>query len=176
MSDQITKSRGRKQEFDGDSWETPQWLFDWLDSEFHFTLDAAANHENAKCKHYFTKEDDALSRSWYGYTVFCNPPYSRGMKKKFFDHADEQCRNAKVTSVFVVPALPSEGWFPHDTASVVIWISGGRVGFVNPVTKEENPNPPSGTCVIVFTPHALSATTYKNIDRDAIRAIFEVQT
>lgn len=47
-------------------WETPQSLFDELDSEFHFTLDAAASDENAKCSTYFTAADDALSRDWGG--------------------------------------------------------------------------------------------------------------
>lgn len=47
-----------------DDWCTPQALFDELDREFHFDLDAAASHENAKCKHYFTKETDGLKNSW----------------------------------------------------------------------------------------------------------------
>ena len=38
-----------------DDWETPQWLFDKLDSEFHFTLDPCANDLNHKCDKYFTK-------------------------------------------------------------------------------------------------------------------------
>lgn len=33
-------------------WETPQKLFDELDSEFHFTLDPCADFGNAKCKQY----------------------------------------------------------------------------------------------------------------------------
>ena len=36
-----------------DDWETPQWLFDELDSEFHFTLDPCANVLNHKCDKYF---------------------------------------------------------------------------------------------------------------------------
>ena len=43
-----------------DDWETPPWLFRELDDEFHFTLDAAANDENHKCRKYFTKKDDSL--------------------------------------------------------------------------------------------------------------------
>lgn len=52
-----------------DDWCTPQAFFDELDSEFHFDLDAAASAENAKCKHYFTKENDALQNSWGGYGI-----------------------------------------------------------------------------------------------------------
>ena len=39
-----------------DEHETPQSLFAPLNDEFHFTLDVAANSENAKCQKYFTKE------------------------------------------------------------------------------------------------------------------------
>lgn len=39
-----------------DDWETPQSLFDQLDEEFHFTLDAASNDQNAKCEHHYTVE------------------------------------------------------------------------------------------------------------------------
>jgi site-specific DNA-methyltransferase (adenine-specific) len=56
-------------------WETPQQFFDELDREFHFTLDAAASHENHKCAKYYTEEDDGLEQDWRGETVFCNPPY-----------------------------------------------------------------------------------------------------
>ena len=36
--------------FSSDSceWETPQYLFDSLNSEFHFTLDPCSTDENAK--------------------------------------------------------------------------------------------------------------------------------
>lgn len=41
---------------DKDYWETPQSLFDELNAEFNFTLDAAANDANHKCERYFTKK------------------------------------------------------------------------------------------------------------------------
>ena len=36
-----------------DDWETPQWLFNQLDDEFHFTLDPCCTAENAKCRKYY---------------------------------------------------------------------------------------------------------------------------
>lgn len=45
-------------------WCTPQDLFDRLNDEFHFVLDAAATDKSAKCGQYFTPETDALSRPW----------------------------------------------------------------------------------------------------------------
>lgn len=59
-----------------DNWATPQWLFDQLNKEFHFTLDVCADPQNAKCARYFTREQDGLSKEWDG-TVWCNPPYGR---------------------------------------------------------------------------------------------------
>ena len=43
-------------------WTTPQDFFDKLDAEFHFTLDAAATKENAKCPDYFTEEQMGCCR------------------------------------------------------------------------------------------------------------------
>ena len=62
-------------------WATPQALFDELNAEFNFTLDPCATHENAKCEKHYTNEEDGLSRSLKGETVFCNPPYGREISK-----------------------------------------------------------------------------------------------
>ena len=49
-----------------EKWATPQDFFDKLNDEFHFTLDAAASPDNAKCTNYFTEEQDGLAQSWGG--------------------------------------------------------------------------------------------------------------
>ena len=49
-----------------DDWETPQDLFDELDDEFHFALDAASSDLNAKCKSHYTLKDAGLSQPWGG--------------------------------------------------------------------------------------------------------------
>lgn len=59
-----------------DEYSTPIDFFEKLNAEFHFTLDPCCTEETAKCKRYFTKEDDGLNRDWQGETVFVNPPYS----------------------------------------------------------------------------------------------------
>lgn len=45
-----------------DDWETPQALFDRYNEEYRFTLDVCASDENAKCKRYFTREQDGLKQ------------------------------------------------------------------------------------------------------------------
>ena len=88
-------------------WGTPQKLFDELNKEFHFTLDAAATDENHKCEKYYTKEQDGLKQSWEGESVYCNPPYGRGLadwvKKAFYTHTH--------TIVLLLPARTDTRWF-----------------------------------------------------------------
>ena len=66
--DKERKSRLTKGLFSSttDLWATPQAFFDQLDAEFHFTLDPCATPENAKCRKFFTIEDDGLRQSWGG--------------------------------------------------------------------------------------------------------------
>lgn len=72
-----------------DEWATPQELFDALDAEFHFTLDPCSTDQNAKCAKHYTKAQDGLAQDWTGETVWCNPPYGRGVEKwirKCYEH------------------------------------------------------------------------------------------
>lgn len=69
-----------------DVWATPQRFYDELDREFNFELDVFATPENAKCRRFYTKEQDGLAQPWTG-RVWCNPPYGREIGKwvKFGD-------------------------------------------------------------------------------------------
>lgn len=60
-----------------DEWETPQDLFDQLDAEFHFDIDACATKDNAKCENFWTKEDNALLQYWGGVMFFAIHPIAR---------------------------------------------------------------------------------------------------
>ena len=95
-----------------EKWETPQDFFDKLNDEFHFTLDAAASPDNAKCANYFTEEQDGLVQSWEGHTVWCNPPYCRKtgawVKKAYEEHQRTGC-----TVVMLLPSRTDVRWF-HD--------------------------------------------------------------
>ena len=95
-----------------EKWATPQDFFDKLNDEFHFTLDAAASPNNAKCTNYFTEEQDGLAQSWGGHTVWCNPPYCRKtglwVKKAYEEHQRTGC-----TVVMLLPSRTDVRWF-HD--------------------------------------------------------------
>src|ERR1700693_1932835 len=88
-------------------WSTPQWLFDKLNEEFHFTLDPCATFANATCDKYYTKEQDGLAQRWWGERVFCNPPYGRdiGMWVR------KCARGGAALAVGLLPARTDTEWF-----------------------------------------------------------------
>lgn len=93
-----------------DMWATPQDFFDALDAEFHFTLDACAVKENAKCEAYYTPEQDGLDQPWTG-RVWCNPPYGRNVGQWVKKAHDTALGGGFV--VMLLPARTDTRWF-HD--------------------------------------------------------------
>jgi len=93
-------------------WDTPQDFFDKLNAQFDFTLDPCATEASAKCDTYFTPEDDGLSQSWKGHTVFVNPPYGRGigawLKKGY-----EESKQHNTMVVMLIPSRTDTKWW-HD--------------------------------------------------------------
>ena len=47
-------------------WATPRAFFAALNAEFHFDLDPCATPQNAKCKKFYTIENDGLTKDWGG--------------------------------------------------------------------------------------------------------------
>lgn len=131
-----------------DLWETPQDLFDKLNNEFQFTLDVCATPENAKCDKFYTKEQDGLKHPWKG-TVWCNPPYGRGIgqwvRRALFASVSGS------TVVMLLPARTDTKWF-HDYIykrnNVEIRFIRGRLKFGG--SKNSVPFP---SMVVVFMPH-----------------------
>jgi len=97
---------------DKDYWETPSKIYNPLDNEFNFYLDAAASEENHKCADYYTESHDSLNQDWYQhFSIFVNPPYGRGLKywiKKASDEAEMGC-----TVVMLIPNRPTKAWFDY---------------------------------------------------------------
>ena len=131
-----------------DLWETPQDLFDKLNNEFQFTLDVCATPENAKCDKFYTKEQDGLKHPWKG-TVWCNPPYGRGIgqwvRRALFASVSGS------TVVMLLPARTDTKWF-HDYIykrnNVEIRFIRGRLKFGG--SKNSASFPPM---VVIFMPH-----------------------
>ena len=56
-------------------WPTPDWLFAPLHARHRFDLDAAASKSNAKCRRFFSEQQNALTRAWKARCFWNNPPY-----------------------------------------------------------------------------------------------------
>lgn len=126
-------------------WATPIKFFEKLNEEFNFTLDPCATKENAKCKKYYTKEDDGLTKSWSGERVFCNPPYGREIPnwvKKCYE--ENKINNTFI--VMLIPARTDTSYF-HDYIynKQVIRFIRGRLKF------NDGKNPaPFPSMIVIF--------------------------
>lgn len=126
-------------------WGTPQALFDELDAEFGFTLDAAASLHNHKCDNYFTVEDDALSRDWDG-VVWLNPPYGRVLRFWIRKAFEESLRGSTV--VCLIPARTDTAWWHDYVMGAEVRFLRGRVKFVR--DDGFSGSAPFGSAVVVF--------------------------
>jgi len=71
-----------------DDWQTPQWLFDKLDSQYRFNFDCCASISNKKTLAFapdFLQHD--MNYLGYGSRVcWMNPPFSKDKVSKMFEH------------------------------------------------------------------------------------------
>jgi hypothetical protein len=93
---------------DLDAYETPQWLFDLLDKEFHFTLDVCALPSNAKCKKFYQPSSDGLQHIWKG-SCWMNPPYGKVIIE--WMQKARASADAGATVVCLVPARTDTEWW-----------------------------------------------------------------
>lgn len=132
-------------------WQTPQWLYDALDEQFHFQADLACTIENCKAPAGFTKNGvfykttnggfdvpdcdsqrlDSLHQSWDYITAFCNPPFSRDpASKTCLEDWIEKAYNARnSTIVMLIPNRPgNSAWqkfiLPSHGAKAIVNLSG----------------------------------------------------
>lgn len=91
-----------------DKWATPQWLFDALNFNYHFSVDVCAMPENAKCECFFSPEQDGLKQKWEG-ICWMNPPYGKEITKWVKKAYDSAAEGALV--VALIPARTDTAWF-----------------------------------------------------------------
>lgn len=148
MADFSQRFESRKQD-----WTTPRDLFDTLNAEFGFTLDAAASAENALAPIFFTAETDGLSQDWGQNTVWLNPPYGEtpgGLSAWVKKAAAEAEKGATV--VMLIPARTNTVWF-HDYC-----LRQGEVRFIKGRPKFGGAvhGLPQPLCIVIFRPKTQS--------------------
>lgn len=151
-----------------DQTQTPLWLFQAMDLEFDFALDAACmDHTALVPGAYLTPRENSLIVPWADQllpdkdnaNVWLNPPYSD--ISPWVEKAMAERHNG-ITTVMLVPMDATAVWWPGENAQELRVITGyydekgkwrsGRIAFINPVTGEEMPGNPKGSCFLIFRP------------------------
>lgn len=140
-----------------DDWQTPPAIFQTWNGRFRFTGDAAASPANHLARLFFTEDGGADSQGdgqrepWarLGPRVWCNPPYSTARQWA------ARCIAASREGQLVVALVPSatDTWYWRELAQRAseVWLSRGRVSFVNPATGIAVPGNPVGSTLFVLS-------------------------
>ena len=152
-------------------WETPQNLFDSLNKEFNFVLDAAATEENAKCPKFFTKSSNALVVDWSQYKrVFCNPPYGREIGK-FVKKAYEESLKGCIVAL-LIPSRTDTKWFSEYCSKGEIRFIKGRLKFINRTFPSYRTDgnfiispAPFPSCIVIFGNGKTGVSWIKKLDQ-----------
>ena len=92
-------------------WATPWPLFQKLnDSYGPFELDVCATAQNAKCKSFFSLEDDGLAQVWHG-VCWMNPPYGRALPRWMFKAVAEVRTGRARRVVCLLPVRTDTAWW-----------------------------------------------------------------
>jgi site-specific DNA-methyltransferase (adenine-specific) len=149
-------------------WQTPDEIFDPLNEEFAFTLDAAASFENKRAEKFFDKDSDGLLQDWGLETVWLNPPYGDGAAK-LSEWVEKSYRASLrgATVVMLLPARTNTNWF-HD-----LCLSKAEIRFIRgrPRFGKAEHGLPQPLCIIIFRPRIgsfeprLSRKAFANADQ-----------
>ena len=112
-------------------WTTPDALFEPINAEFRFTLDAAADSANARAKNFFCAADDGLRQDWGSHTVWLNPPYGE--------------RAGKLSD-----------WIKKALEASDLCLKHGEVRFIRgrPKFGDADHGLPQPLCLVIFRPEA----------------------
>ena len=131
-----------------DEWETPLWLFNQLNQEFHFDCDAAATDENSLCGDGWLQ--NALEDPWLKWkyrTFFLNPPYSK--IAAFMQKAYEEALKGATVVCLIPSRTDTVYWHNYCMKASEIRFIKGRLKFL----LGGNVQPHGATfpsCIIIF--------------------------
>lgn len=130
-----------------EEWGTPGYVFAPLHDKFEFTLDAAASDTNALLPKFWTKKDDGLSQSWKGERVWLNPPYGRGITKKWAEKCAIESTTRGTLVVALLPFRPGSEWFRTWVIPYAdLYVYRGRIKF-----EGATDSAPFDSCLAIYT-------------------------
>ena len=167
-----------EQQFDRNTWQTPKYVFNWLDKRFGFDIDGCANEKNALCSSWVGEgsplgSDFLDTNTPYPYRnlrFYVNPPYSEVAP---FLMAARELKDKGHLVVMLLNNDKSTQWYQnhiHGVANEVIDIVGGRIAFIHPVTKQEIKGNSKGQMIVVFDP-AMQDFVQRSVSLDFVKKV-----
>lgn len=158
----------KKNNFDSDSYGTPDDLFACLNNDYGpFDVDLMATPENSKVKTFLDKEEDALVVPWSKYfsSGFMNPPYSRRLVTRCMEKAVKEAKKGMNITCLLKASTGTNWWRDYCTqATEITFLVGGRVSFLK--NGIPDPNPPFESAIVWFNHGYL--TNWPNEQPDTI--------
>jgi phage N-6-adenine-methyltransferase len=108
-------------------YSTPQVLFNVMNELYNFELDVCASVSNTKCKNYFTKEDDALTKEWVG-NCWMNPPFNKQLGKFVLKMHKEYKKYGGIKCA-LVPVRSNTVWWSKVIGDAECIFINGEVNF-----------------------------------------------
>lgn len=129
-----------------DEWETPPWLFDKLNAEFHFELDVCASMDNHKLPRWIGKTENGLLAPWWAVN-WCNPPYSD--QTPWVEKAYEESKQGNTTVLLMICDTSTKVFRYCAQYALEIRLLDRRVKFVGATGS-----PRFASMIVVFGPKA----------------------
>lgn len=135
-------------------WGTPPDLFQALNDEFGFRVDAAARSDNSLVSHYYgpghwdLSSRDALTRETWDSPAWLNPPYGREITK-FLAAAYRQQQRGGIVVALIPARTDTRYWHDYVMRAREIRLIRGRVRFNGAPASAPFPS-----AIIVFAPHS----------------------
>lgn len=138
------------------SWRTPARIFNALNAEFSFGLDAASTRENTLCYNHITEEMDALGPTpwknyYHGYgSIWLNPPYGRGVGN-WLKRAYEESQQGHTVVCLVFASTDTHWWADWVWKAEEVRLVSSRIKFLDHEGKPRAAAP-KGSAVVIFSP------------------------
>jgi hypothetical protein len=87
--------------------------------------------KNVKAKEYYTEEKNGLVVPWKG-KVFCNPPYSAALIKKFTGKFRDEALSGSMTEGIILTNSGTDTIWNQNLAGFTQAYTIGRISFLNP--------------------------------------------
>lgn len=139
----------KRAEITSERWATPPEIWEPLNEEFQFDLDAAGDAQLHRCERWLS---DALGpERWIGSRIWCNPPYGRKLEP-FVRRCAEEARIGGATIVALIPFRCRAAWW-HEAVigeAVEVRCVRKRIRFMRPDGTRGKFTGSCDSCIVVW--------------------------